>query len=305
MSYVTIDDGSRLRLVNWPKVSPERSREGRVGVLLLHGLSQQARFWGPVASRVRVHPIAAVDQRCHGFSEVAADADVSIDRCARDALAAISSLGWQQAIVVGHSWGASVALRACAAAPDLVAAAVLLDGGLWRLSGERAELRERLRPPDLGIAPEELRRLIEESSAIAWDDERRAALADTYVVDDHGLARTRIGVQRHMRVLDGLLDYDPTSDLRAASDRLWPVMCEPTASSEPPAKEPAPLDPWSAARAAAVQRATGLPGIRLQRWQGAVHDVPLQWPDLVAGLIDTVHASTVHKGRALGQDGGT
>ena len=31
--------------------------------------------------------------------------------------------------------------------------------------------------------------------------------------------------------------------------------------------------------------------VLVHRWAGAIHDVPLQWPDLVAGFIDTVAQS--------------
>ena len=287
VTHVTVDDGTRLPIVCWPAREDGRAEE--TGVLLLHGLSQQARFWGPVARRMTAGPVAAMDQRCHGYSEAAADCDVSIDRCARDSLAAVAALGWQRAVVVGHSWGASVALRSAARDPERVPAAVLLDGGLWRLPGDRDEIRTRLRPPALGIPLADLQRLIEADSVIPWDAERRAALADTYIVDAQGRARTRIGVDRHMRVLDGLLDYDPAPDLQSAATRLWPVVCEP--EGHPPTS--GPIDPWTQARATAVAAAGELRGIRLQRWQGAVHDVPLQWPALVAGLIDTVHESAL------------
>jgi len=42
-----------------------------------------------------------------------------------------------------------------------------------------------------------------------------------------------------------------------------------------------------------VVHRVGLIGeINLQIWQGAVHDVPLQWPALVAGWITTVHSAS-------------
>ena len=87
-------------------------------VLLLHGLSQQRHFWGPVMRRMRARPVAALDQRGHGESDSPVDADYSVPRCAADALAALDDLGWPRAVVVGHSWGAAVALSTAARHPQ-------------------------------------------------------------------------------------------------------------------------------------------------------------------------------------------
>ncbi len=133
-------------------------------------------------------------------------------------VAALDHLGWDRAVVVGHSWGASVALSAAAIAPDRVSGAVLVDGGLWSAGGlgPRAEIRERLTPPALGIPADELwARVRLGDLAPAWSDEIRAALEPTFATDDAGLVRTRLGMERHLRVLDGLLDHDPDADLDA------------------------------------------------------------------------------------------
>ncbi len=85
--------------------------------------------------------------------------------------------------MVGHSWGASVALEAAASAPDRVAAAVLVDGGLWSLSalGPRDRVREALTPPALGIPADELWGLVRGGDlAPWWSDEVRDALAPTF-----------------------------------------------------------------------------------------------------------------------------
>jgi hypothetical protein len=51
---------------------------------------------------------------------------------------------------------------------------------------------------------------------------------------------------------------------------------------------------WASAKDAALARAgTLLAEPRLLRWQGAVHDVPLQWPALVAGLVRAAHDEAV------------
>lgn len=259
---------------------------GELPVVLLHGLSQQRRFWDPVVTRMRSPLIAALDQRGHGDSLLEVEADYRIERCALDVVEFLDQVGWDQAVIVGHSWGASVAL-ACAGS-GRAAAIGLIDGGLWGPAGlgDRAQVRERLRPPELGIPVDRLWAMMQGSSPYL-DAEARAALQHTFVVDDLGMARTRIGVDRHMRVLDGLLDYLPQADLQMLACPAWAVVCEPpdTATLDESA------DPWALAKSAAIDRARSVPGLLIHRWAGAVHDVPLQWPALVAGFVDALRAS--------------
>lgn len=259
-------------------------------VLLLHGLSQQRAFWGPVIRRMSARPVAALDQRGHGESDTSVDADFSIATCAQDVAAALEVLGWRHATVVGHSWGASVALAAAASRPDLIGTAVLIDGGLWSPSGlgPRAEVREMLTPPTLGLPPDELWALVRHGDlGPSWSDEVQAALAATFVTDEQGLLRSRLGRERHLRVLDGLLDYDPVPDFdacEAAGTRIWAIVCEARAQVS---AGPGSADPWRALKESSVASAARRANLLLHRWGGAVHDVPLQWPGLVAEFIDT------------------
>lgn len=256
-----------------------------VPVLLLHGLSQQRQFWGPVVRRLRSRPVTAMDQRGHGETDTPLDSDYSVDACAADVVAVLDRLGWARAVVVGHSWGASVALAAAASASDRVAAVVLVDGGLWSPSalGPRAQVREALTPPALGLPADRLWDLVRGGDLGPWwSDEVRDALEPTFRTGDDGLVRTRLGMERHMKVLDGMLDHGHRSALdrtTALGVPVWAAVCEPRTSG---------ADPWQHARDTAVADALGRPNCLVQRWSGAVHDVPLQWPALVAGLVDTV-----------------
>ncbi len=260
-----------------------------VPVVLLHGLSQQRDYWLPVVHRMRRGPIACLDQRGHGVSDADVTADFSLTACAQDVHSVLEALAWPRAIIVGHSWGAAVALRFAAAFPEHTAVCVLVDGGLWgpRDLGDRAVVRESLRPPALRIPEDELWKLVRSGElGPYWTDEVQVALQRTFVTDADGLIRTRIGMERHMAVLDGLLDAEPGRDLaviRKTQTPVWVLSAEPRPTSED--------SPWVGAREKAVESIMHRPHVTTLRMVGAIHDVPLQWPDLVAGTLDTVVAT--------------
>jgi pimeloyl-ACP methyl ester carboxylesterase len=260
-----------------------------IPVILLHGLSQQRYFWGPVLRRMAWGPVAVLDQRGHGQSNTALDVDYSVTACANDVIAAMDALGWPRAVVVGHSWGASVALRAAALRPDRIASAALIDGGLWspRSMGPRDEVRVRLTPPRLGIPTDDLWSMIRSGPlGTHWSDELQDALTPTFMSDDQGRLSSRLGLERHMLVLDGLMDVEPDVDLdacHASGVPIWASVCEPAGAS----------DGFRDLKSSAVASASGRDNLLVHRWAGAIHDVPLQWPNLVAGFIDTVVASAM------------
>ncbi|MCX6461812.1 MAG: alpha/beta hydrolase [Actinobacteria bacterium] len=249
-------------------------------VVLLHGLTQQRKFWGPVIRRLTSRPdhppVLAVDQRGHGDADKPDHGPYDVATCTADVARLLDQLSIDRCVVVGHSWGGWIAVELAAQQPDRVVGMVALDGGFTRLAdlGEREAVRTRLTPPRLGIPLDDLlERISTGPLAPWWSDEMRDALLPTFEVDDEGLARTRLGFDRHMQVLDGALDYDPVVALEAIACPAWMVRCEPVGTVEPDA---------------ALLRAAGLLAMpRVLRWAGAVHDVPLQWPALVAGVIES------------------
>jgi pimeloyl-ACP methyl ester carboxylesterase len=256
-------------------------------VILLHGLSQQRHFWGPVVRRLRSRPVATLDQRMHGECDCPLGTDVSIGACADDVVRLLDALEWADAVIVGHSWGAAVAADVAARYPDRTVAVGLIDGGLFGPAGlgQRAEVRARLTPPSFGIPEDELwEHIAAGAPGGVVSAEMREALSPTFVRDAEGLMRTRIGVDRHLAVLDGLLDHDLDGDLDAAEAAgvpIWASVCT-------PASPAALADEWSALKAAAVGHAQQRTNVLVHTWAGAVHDVPLQWPALVAGFIDAL-----------------
>ena len=246
-------------------------------VLLLHGLASTRRFWDLVVPGLAGLPVVALDQRGHGESErPSGPYDGGV--VAADALTALDALGISRAVVVGHSWGASTALRLAADAPGRVLAAVAIDGGLgsWRDSGAtREQMRERLTPPRTAVPVGELEGLIATGPLGPWwSAEVAAAVLPLFEEGADGLARPRLPFEAHMAIVDDLLDTDGDAVLSRIACPTWLVSCE----AVPPE--------WAAQKAAALDRAASLVAQpRRHRWLEALHDVPLQWPALVAGLI--------------------
>ena len=266
--------GSRVRLrgTRWRGAGPP--------VLLLHGLASTRRFWNLVVPGLAGLPVVALDQRGHGDSERPAG-PYDGGTVVRDALTALDAVGLSRVVVVGHSWGASTALRLAAEAPERVLSVVALDGGLaWMRDAvpDRAALRDRLTPPRTELDPELLRaRLRSGPLAPWWSPDVEAAVLPIFAVGDDGLARARLPFEAHMAILDDLLDADPEAWLPRIACPAWVVACEGTHE---------PDEAWTRARSAALLRAEALLARpRVLRWRGAVHDVPLQWPALVAGLV--------------------
>lgn len=248
----------RLAATRWPG--------NGTPVLLLHGLASQRRFWNLVVPDLVGRPLCVLDQRGHGDSDKP-DEGYDLATVARDAATALDALGWSRAVVVGHSWGAAVAATLAADHPERVLAVVAIDGGLGsplENGDDREAVRERLAPPRLAVPPDELPALLRQGKPW-WSAAVEDAVLPIFEVHDDGLARAKLTYDRHMATLDGLLDYDAPTTLGRVVAPFWAV----TAAIEQGYDR--------ALRLLARPR-----GIRLG---GAHHDVPLQWPAVIAGMI--------------------
>jgi len=101
---------------------------GEPAVLFVHSLGGRIGFWKPVLHHVRKrHRAATFDLRGHGGSEADPGARWSLDDFAHDVLAVADGIGFDRFVLVGHSFGATVALAAASLAPERVLKQVLLD----------------------------------------------------------------------------------------------------------------------------------------------------------------------------------
>jgi pimeloyl-ACP methyl ester carboxylesterase len=147
-----------IHVVDLREESPEPS--GTLPIVFLHGMVGHTGFWNSaLAACADRRRAVAVDLRGHGNSAAPADGDYAVERCADDVLAVFDALGLDTVILVGHSYGAFVAIEVAARRPTAVRRLVLVDS-----------------PGDLTRAPERMRdeQLLPYLAALESDGWRRA-----------------------------------------------------------------------------------------------------------------------------------
>lgn len=106
----------------------EEHGQGSPPLMLVHGMAGDASFW---ASTMRAlgssYRLVIPELRGHGRSSPSPEGDYSIEGCADDLAAVIGELALERLILVGHSFGASVAMELAGRMPDRVAGLLLLD----------------------------------------------------------------------------------------------------------------------------------------------------------------------------------
>lgn len=112
-------NGIRQHLLHYSGAGPQ--------MLLIPGITSPAITWGFVAERLReTFDVHVLDVRGRGLSEAGA-LDYSLDAMADDALAVIEAAGLKDAVVLGHSMGARIAIRAARKDPARMARLLLVD----------------------------------------------------------------------------------------------------------------------------------------------------------------------------------
>jgi len=98
-------------------------------LILIHGVTGDLSIWflcKAMTELARTHRVTAFDLRGHGYSDVPSTGYTSLDH-AGDVLALMDEIGAPRARIVGHSFGAVIALHTAAIAPERVEALVLSD----------------------------------------------------------------------------------------------------------------------------------------------------------------------------------
>src|SRR5581483_7345090 len=115
--------GQRFHYTEW-------GAPGAPPVLLLHGITDHARSWDPLAAALADrYRVLALDQRGHGDSDPAPDGDYTLATMAEDVAAFVRAVALPALRVVGLSMGGRVAIAWAAGRPADVARLVVVDIG--------------------------------------------------------------------------------------------------------------------------------------------------------------------------------
>lgn len=262
-------DGVRLAYLQW------EGGTTTTPILLLHGLSSNAAYWQRLANHLPGRRLVALDQRCHGRSD-RPESGYSLADVVADAETVLTELGWSRTVVVGHSWGATIALELVATRPDLASALAFLDGPVGPMS-ERLTWEEASRlmePPlprygNVDEAAADVRGYLKE----AWADDLLDFVRRGVVEEDGGLVPSLTHDARH-QILRSL--YDARPDLRWQSLELRAFV----------AFAGGDLGPFLETKRGWADRLRGYKADSVISWFPTPHDIPLFQPAQVATAIE-------------------
>jgi pimeloyl-ACP methyl ester carboxylesterase len=126
-------------------------------------------------------------------------------------------LGIQRAAVIGHSWGASVALSVAVLHPDRVSALALIDGGV--AGGPRfpdmtwEQFKDRLSPRDIYGPRERYLGSLQRQFAHCWTDQLEHIVMSMVQVEADGSVQERLKPENYEQVLWAMWSDQPSLKL--------------------------------------------------------------------------------------------
>jgi pimeloyl-ACP methyl ester carboxylesterase len=149
-------NGLRFRYLDW-------GTEGQRPILFLHGGALTAHTWDLCCLALRdEYHCMALDQRGHGDSDWAPDANYSIAVQREDVRGFAEAIGLDQFVLVGMSMGAINGLAYAIAYPETLSALVLIDAGPNVRRPGSSRIRDFVNG---GAEPETLEAIIERALA--------------------------------------------------------------------------------------------------------------------------------------------
>jgi len=255
-------------------------------LVLVHGLASTARIWDYVAPLLaREYRVVAYDQRGHAESEKP-DVGYDLPTMLADLVGLVEALEIEKPVVVGHSWGANLALAYAASYPDSCAGLALVDGGIYgfqdRPDADWETIKGELAPPDLSR--------YKLADMVNWmgsgvlchlpQSFLEAYARSMMNVQPDGTIRAKLALDRHLAILRIIYDMRCEELLGMVK---CPVLVIQAVDGEPKDERGAAflrMKKMGAERAQQLQ-----PEARVVWMENTIHDIPLHKPEALAGEI--------------------
>lgn len=253
-------------------------------VVLLHGLASSCHIWDLVAPQLaRDFSVIALDQRGHGLSDKP-DSGYDFASVSKDLLGVIEARNLERPVIVGHSWGADVALEFSVAHPGVASGICFVDGGMIEPSARPGmtleKAREDMAPPVFaGMTSHALReRFGNRVRPFPLPPEFDQVLMSNFEVLEDGTVRTRLSRENHLRIIDALWEHHPS--------QLYPqVPCPVLMLPARMANDDSVAERTFRREESVANARKLLPNVKVVWLEDSIHDVPVQRPELVAGAI--------------------
>lgn len=285
-------NGVTLNAREW--LAPENAAsDATLPALLLHGLASASRIWDLVAPELAEHRrVVALDQRGHGLSEKPDDG-YDFATIVADDLGASDELGLGQRFhLVGHSWGANVAVEFAARHPERVATLTLVDGGFGMLRqrpGATWESVSRdLAPPQFAGTPRATFLQWVRSGNAGWRPEIEDIVLNIVELRKDDTVGPRLARENHMKILRAMWDEDAEQVYPAVHSPTLFVLAEP---ANPDARGAEFLENKRRGVALAKSLLKRAPLVEVEWLPETIHDIPLQRPNELAARISAFFAS--------------
>ena len=276
-------NGLRLHYRRW---LPLEEGPQLPALVLLHGLASASHIWNLVAPLLaeRGYSVTALDQRGHGESDKPTSG-YDFETIITDDADAIEALRIVKPALVGHSWGASVALQYAVTYPERVRSLTLVDGATNQLSQRPGWTREQamidLAPPRFAGTPRETFLSYFKSSPLGrqWSPELEDAVLRIVQVREDDTVAPRLDFENHLQIISAMWDQ-PTLELYAhVRCPVKLVVAEQFAASEEQRT-------FFERRNDGIARIQSMmPSVQVVRMPDTVHDIPLQRPHELAEEI--------------------
>jgi len=282
-SYLLIND-LRVHYMHWG------SENGDQPVVLLHGLASNARIWELVAPHLVEHGMrpVAMDARGHGLTDKP-DGSYDFNVFERDLFRFVDILDLERPLLVGHSWGAMLALGYAArysTGPRSPLGIVLVDGGVTQMDdipGATWEsVRERLTPPNLAGMPLEdfLERLKQAHASWSPDEVAVQIILGNFEISEDETIYPRLKFERHMQIVRAMWEFKTYEYFSRLGRPVLVVPAHPPEPHLPRDKEYLEFKQRGIARLSQLKH-----DMQVYWMKDTIHDIPLQRPEELANLI--------------------